>query len=265
MATMVASDGSPSSATAIPAASLAGDTQIIRVLLVDDDPYYREMLADGLSAYGFAVQGFAEGGALLRSLDSTADADIIILDWGLPKTSGIDLILQLRRHGVALPVVFLTGHALADSETLAFDRGAADFINKSYSVEKLAGRLRRAVEHGGPPDEPRADKRLVCGKLVLRPNISRAYWDQMDVGLTPGEYNIVHLLASNVGRCVTHRTIHDRLDHEGFIAGSGEHGYRANVRSAIKRIRGKFLECDPAFLEITDYAAFGYCWGKPAD
>jgi two-component system response regulator ChvI len=50
---------------------------------------------------------------------------------------------------------------------------------------------------------------------------------------------------------------------EGFIAGAGEDGYRANVRSAIKRIRNKFRGCDPAFDEIKNYTSFGYCWRKP--
>jgi two-component system response regulator ChvI len=66
-----------------------------------------------------------------------------------------------------------------------------------------------------------------------------------------------------VGRYVTYRAVYDRLRHEGFIARSGDEGYRANVRSAIKRIRNKFRECDPAFEEIENYPAFGYCWGRP--
>ena len=62
---------------------------------------------------------------------------------------------------------------------------------------------------------------MICGKLLLRPDVSRAYWKDADLGLTLGEYNIVHLLASNVGRYVTYRAIYDRLHYEGFIAGSG--------------------------------------------
>jgi two-component system, OmpR family, response regulator ChvI len=104
---------------------------------------------------------------------------------------------------------------------------------------------------------------MICGKLLLRPDVSRVYWNDVDLSLTLGEYNIVHLLASNVGRYVTYRAIYDRLHYEGFIAGSGDDGYRANVRSAIKRIRNKFREYDPAFVEIENYAAFGYCWKKP--
>lgn len=239
-------------------------TDPIRILFVEDDQYYRETLADELSDLGFAVRSFPDGAALLASLDAAIDADLIILDWGLPKTSGIDLLLQLRRLGVSLPVVFLTGRALTAHESLAFDRGAIDFIDKARGVEVLVKRLKRVLEAAKPAAQPQSDKLMVCGKLVLRPSVSRAYWDQVDVDLTLGEYNIVHLLASNVGRYVTYRAIYDRLHYEGFIAGSGEHGYRANVRSAIKRIRNKFRECDPTFSEIENYTAFGYCWGKPA-
>jgi hypothetical protein len=84
----------------------------------------------------------------------------------------------------------------------------------------------------------------------------------VDVGLTIGEYKIVHLLASNAGRYVTYRVIYDRLTYEGFIAGVGNTGYRTNVRSAIRRIRNKFRACDPAFSEIENHTAFGYCWGQ---
>ena len=104
---------------------------------------------------------------------------------------------------------------------------------------------------------------MTCGKLLLRPDISRAYWKDADLGLTLGEYNIVYLLASNVGRYVTYRAIYDRLHYEGFIAGDGADGYRANVRSAIKRIRNKFRSLDPTFDEIENYNGFGYCWKKP--
>jgi two-component system response regulator ChvI len=236
----------------------------IRVLFVEDDDDYREVMTDELGFMGFSVQAFADGMALLSSLEAAAEADVIVLDWGLPKTSGIDLLPQLRRHGVNLPVIFLTGRSLTDNENLAFDRGAIDFIDKTRGVEVLARRLRRAVEASHKPVEPHADKSIACGRLALKPAISRAYWDGVDVGLTLGEFNIVHLLVANGGRYVTYRAIYDRLHYEGFIAGSGEHGYRANVRSAIKRIRNKFRDCDLTFGEIINYTAFGYCWGKPA-
>jgi two-component system response regulator ChvI len=100
---------------------------------------------------------------------------------------------------------------------------------------------------------------------VLRPDVSRAYWDEVDLGLTIGEYNTVHLLVSNVGRYVSYRSIYDRMTSEGFVAGDGDNGYRANVRSAIKRIRNKFRKHDPAFIEIQNSTSLGYCWRRPAE
>ena len=104
---------------------------------------------------------------------------------------------------------------------------------------------------------------MACDKLLLKPGTNRAYWRQVDVGLTLGEYKIVHLLVSKAGSFVTYRSLYDRLHFQGFIAGSGNDGFRANVRSAIKRIRNKFRACDPAFDEIENYNGFGYGWRKP--
>jgi two-component system response regulator ChvI len=246
------------------------NTDIIRVLFVEDDPDYREALGAELAEHGFIVHSYADGASLLDSLGAAADADVIVLDWSLPKISGIDLLPQLRQVGVNLPVVFLTGRALTVAqESLAFDRGAIDFIDKARGGEVLVWRLRRVVETGRaaqvgkPAADPQTDKLMVYGRLELRPNVSRAYWDEMDVGLTVSEYNVVHLLASNIGGYVTYRAIYDRVNYTGFIAGSGSHGYRVNVRAIIKRIRIKFREYDPTFNEIQNYAGFGYCWGKP--
>ncbi len=103
---------------------------------------------------------------------------------------------------------------------------------------------------------------MVCSKLLLRLDMCRAYWKDTDLDLSLGEYNLVHLLVSNVGRYMTYRAIYDRLHYEGFIAGDGVDGYRGNVRSIIKRIRNKFRNLDPTFDEIENYSGFGYCWKK---
>jgi two-component system response regulator ChvI len=240
-----------------------GEPGTIRVLLVEDDQIYRDSLSNELSKHGFAVHGFADGASLLRALDSAIDADIIILDWGLPKTLGIDLLPQLRRHGVTLPVVFLSGRTMPANESLAFDRGAIDFIDKARGVEVLVRRLRRVVKASNRTEQLQTDRSMICGNLLLRPDVSRAYWKDTDLDLTLGENNIVHLLVSNVGKYITYRAVYDRLRHEGFIAGDGAEGYRANVRSAIKRIRNKFSRVEPSFDEIENYAGFGYCWRKP--
>ena len=235
-------------------------TDPIRVLLVEDDEDYREIVGSELSWHGFAVRSFADGDSLLGSLDSAAEADIIILDWRLPNISGIDLLPRLRERGVNLPVVFLTSHADPAYEKLAFERGALDFIDKTRGVEILARRLRLVAKSGKPAANSEADKPIVCGKLVLSPTTYRAYRKEADVALTVSEYDVVHLLASNVGRYQAYRTIYDLQYYEGFVAGQGNQGYRTNVRSSIKRIRRKFCKLDPTFAEIQNSTALGYRW-----
>jgi two-component system, OmpR family, response regulator ChvI len=183
---------------------------------------------------------------------------------------------KLQRQTVGVPIVLLTSEASPAHEDVALDKPSIDVVGKSRGSDVLARRLKRAVEAfgrrsqllvGGSMAEAgqvvAQAQTMVCGKLLLRLDVSRAYWQDVDLSLTLGEYNIVHLLASNVGRYVTYRAIYDRLHYEGFIAGDGADGYRANVRSAIKRIRNKFRSFDPTFAKIENYNGFGYCWKKP--
>ena len=243
-----------------PAALLTEHPAALRVLAVEDDDIYRTMLATELAEQGFLVTTYPDGQTLLQSPEAAADADVILLDWGLPQLSGIELLTQLRRLGVTLPVVFLTGRPLTTNEAMAFDRGAMDFVDKSRGVSVLVHRLRLAASAKGP--DPVRERSYLCGKLLLKPHVSRAYWNDVDVDLTVAEFRVVHRLALNVGQYVTYREIYDCVRFRGFISGTGVNGYRANVRSAIKRIRKKFLVIDPGFSEIQNYTAFGYVWGE---
>jgi DNA-binding NtrC family response regulator len=130
-----------------------GQAEPIRVLLVEDDENYREIVSSELTWHGFAVRSFADGDALLVSLDAVTDADVIVLDWRLPTIAGIDLLPRLHQREVSVPVVFLTSHPQPANMQLAFERGALDFIDKTRGVEFLASRLRQVVQagkhHGG--------------------------------------------------------------------------------------------------------------------
>ena len=250
-----------------------GEPDAIRVLLIEDGAIDRGLLAQELSQRGFAVR---ELSSLPGAPNAARDADVIVLHCDGVKNSSIELLVELHRQGVNVPVVLLTDQAPPARECLALDKRAIDVIGEPRGSEILAKRLKGSVEAFGRTDQSRAGgcmaaagqvaaqaQPMICGKLLLRPDVSRIYWKDADLGLTLGEYNIVYLLASNVGRYVTYRAIYDRLHYEGFIAGDGADGYRGNVRSAIKRIRNKFRSFDPTFDEIENYSGFGYCWKKP--
>lgn len=234
--------------------------RLVRLVFVEDDQDFREAAAAELEDLGFEVESFADGVALLEAFANGATADVIVLDWNLPALTGIDLIPRLRRAGVLLPVVLLTGKSTPNLENLALDHGALDFVDKTRGLPILAKRIRLILELSKKPEVMRAEEVLDVGPLQLKLRVCRASWNGADVGLTLTEYKIVQLLVTNLGNHLTYRAVYDTMHHEGFIAGSGEDGYRTNVRSCIKRIRNKFRVLDGNFACIANYPSFGYRW-----
>ena len=232
----------------------------VKLVLVEDDQDFREAASAELEDLGFEVECFADGAALLEAFSNGCSADVIVLDWNLPALTGIDLIPRLRRAGVLLPVVLLTGKSTPNLENLALDHGALDFVDKTRGLPILAKRIRLILESAKKPEVMRAEEALDIGPLQLKLRVCRASWNGADVGLTLTEYKIVHLLVTNLGNHLTYRAVYDTMHHEGFIAGSGEDGYRTNVRSCIKRIRNKFRALDGNFACIANYPSFGYRW-----
>jgi two-component system response regulator ChvI len=247
-------------------ASTNWETSNNRVMLVDDDELYLETMMAELEDRGFAVRGFPDGPSLFKELDRAPDADALLLDWTLPSMSGIDVLSAVRDRGIDVPVAFLTGRALVDYEQMALNRGAIDFIDKMRGADIIAQRLNRMVvsnRRRSPVAAAEREAPQVCGPLSLWHRNPRVQWRDADVGLTLTEYKIVSLLVANLGKPLTYRAIYDTMHYAGFVAGFGADGYLVNVRSALKRLRKKFLSLDPAFAEIENFAGVGYAWRRP--
>jgi len=237
----------------------------VRIVLVDDDDSFRESLGLNLVDEGFDVQSFAAGEPALGYFQGGGGADVILLDWRMPGMNGLEVLRRLRRAGTTTPVIFLT--ALSDDiyEEAALEGGAVDFIDKSRRLSILLKRLHLITEGMRPAAEPAAASRpagdvVALGRLELRFDINRAAWNSLTLDLTLTEFKIVALLASRVGEDVGYREIYDLVHGKDFVAGYGAEGYRANVRTFIKRIRKKFRDVDPDFDQVHNYAGFGYRW-----
>jgi two-component system response regulator ChvI len=98
------------------------------------------------------------------------------------------------------------------------------------------------------------------GALELRFDINRAIWAGKTIDLTLTEFKILVRLVDKAWQDVSYRDIYDLVHGKNFVAGHGAEGYRANVRTFIKRIRKKFRDIDPDFDHIQNYAGFGYRW-----
>jgi two-component system response regulator ChvI len=101
---------------------------------------------------------------------------------------------------------------------------------------------------------------MSVGSLELNLESNRAFWRAGQVELTLTEFEIVRFLASRAGQDIRYREIYDLVHGKGFVAGEGPEGYRANVRTFIKRIRQKFRSIDSTFEQIENYPGFGYRW-----
>lgn len=240
-----------------PLLSYAEPDSPLQIVAIDEDECFRDTLSNELEPRGFSVTTFADGPSVLEAIDYLAAADLIVLDWDHSSSPGLTLLHQLRRAGVAAPIVFLTRRSIASNECVALENGAIDFIDKSRGYAILAFRLKIARQK--VPTAQR-DKTFTLGELKLKTQVSRAFWAGTDLDLTVGEFKIVALLAANAGHHVTYRALYDVLHYRGFVAGCGESGYKTNVRSAIRRIRRKFEALDPHFDRIQNYTAFGYIW-----
>jgi two-component system, OmpR family, response regulator ChvI len=235
------------------------------LLLVDDDDLFRESLGLNLIDEGYEITSFGNGSDALSYLERGGTADVALLDWRMPNLTGLEVLRSMRRNGITIPVIFLT--VLSDDiyEEAALAGGAVDFIDKSRRLPILLKRLELIAEGGRPVLD--ADSRQAISsrvdRLELRFDVNRALWAGQTVDLTLTEFRIVTLLADKAGQDVGYREIYDLVHGKDFIAGHGAEGYRANVRTFIKRIRKKFRDGDPDFDHIENYPGFGYRWTAP--
>ena len=202
-----------------------------------------------LRGLGFAVQ-VLDAAALNAPSATDIDADIVVVDGNLT-----GMWSPLNAQKVNAPVVFINGLASPQADY------GSDVISRSIDADSSLSALNLAATFANRSKANPAEEGVTCGNLTL--HNAQAFWNGVNLGLTIGEYKMVELLASRPGHFFTYRATYDRLRHEGFIAGEGPQGYWANVRSAIKRVRGKFRAFDPAFAEIQNYTGFGYGWRKP--
>lgn len=244
-----------------------------RILVVDDDALLLETLAINLEDNGIETETAESGEAAMRRLSEDANFDLVILDWKMPGMSGLDTLKAMNAAGMDLPVIILTSLTDQIFEESALATGAVDFVDKSRSfsivlrrvqiiLSGVRGRNGTGVGDADGEERPEND-RLVVGPLTLDRKAGRAFWNDEQVPLTLTEYQLVYELAKQPGRDIKYRDLYNLVHGENFFVGTGGEGYRANVRSFVKRIRQKFRDMDESFEQIENYPGFGYRWREP--
>jgi DNA-binding response OmpR family regulator len=209
-----------------------------KLMIVDDEAELRILLAEYFRRLGFDVTEKESASAALQAA-TTERFDCFILDVGMAEMSGLELLKKLRDRGVQTPAVFLTAHTLLDDKVAGFEAGADDYIEKPFSPRELEYRIEALLRRGqlAPPAMGDED-RMEIGDLVVdkrRHEVSRG-GERID--LTPLEFQILELLASEPGRAWSRNDLLDRVWSTEY------EGYQRNIDPHINRLRKK-LEADP--------------------
>ena len=204
----------------------------IRILVIDDEPPIRKLLRTGLGTQGYDVLEAANGKAALELIGERTD--LIILDLGLPDVAGLELLGLLRARAEAVPIVVLSSRADKSAKVQALDGGADDYVLKPFGMNELLARIRTALRHQLHTQGERPIFRLngLSVDLVRRLVLVR----DVEVKLSPKEYDLLRLLVQHAGKVLTHKFLLAEL--WGPAADS------QYLRVYVRHLRQK-LEADP--------------------
>jgi two-component system OmpR family response regulator len=225
-----------------------GDS-VIKVLLVEDDPVILDLTAYVLRRERFVVVEASDGAHALRRLKADRP-DIVVLDLGLPVVDGFEVIRRMRAESET-PILVVTGRKEAQDLLRCFDLGSDDFIPKPYQFPELTARIRAILRRvSGAPREV-GEPRFQLDDLILDPETYEVTMRNALVRLTPTEFRILYLLATNTEHVVPASRIYT------YVWGSD--GGDANaLRSHISHLRHKLGLTDSGPGTITSVPGVGY-------
>jgi DNA-binding response OmpR family regulator len=178
----------------------------MRILVVEDDPLLGDGIKTGLAQAGFAVDWVQDGMAARLALE-TGSHDAVVLDLGLPRLDGLDLLRRMRAAGNKTPVVIVTARDAVGDRVRGLDGGADDYVVKPFDLHELAARLRALIRRSAGEAAPL----LRVGGIELDPAARRAAFKGKPVDLPAREFALLHALMLGAGRVLTREQLSERL------------------------------------------------------
>jgi DNA-binding response OmpR family regulator len=208
----------------------------MRVLVVDDEPITREVLARYLERGGFAVETAEDGGSALERFDSW-DPDLVVLDLMLPRVDGLEVFSRIRSKAPT-PVIMLTAKGQETDRLVGLEMGADDYIVKPFSPREVVARVRTVLRRAGSTG-PASEETLRHGDLEIDGRSRRANLRGHELNLTPKEFDLLYFLASHPGQVFGRVEILEELWDFAFD------GDPSTVTVHVRRLREK-IEADPS-------------------
>ena len=178
----------------------------MRILLVEDDPELGDGLAIGLRQAGFAVDWLRDGHAADLALHDEG-FDLVVLDLGLPRLSGMDVLKRARDRGQNLPILILTARDATGDKVSGLDAGADDYLVKPIDLDELSARIRALTRRSAG----RAAPLLVHGELAIDLAAHRVTLAEQAIELSSREFSLLQLLLENAGRVLTRSQLEQSL------------------------------------------------------
>lgn len=225
----------------------------MRILVIEDEQSLREQLRDALGDAGYVVDVAADGEEGLYC-GREFPVDLAVVDLGLPKLDGVELIRQLRGENRNFPIIILTARDSWQEKVQGLDAGADDYLVKPFYVEELQARIKALVRRS----KGFASARLAFGPVVIDTAAKQVSLGDEPVALTAYEYNLLEYLALNAGRVISKGELVEHLYDDDSERDS-------NVLEVfVRRLRLK-LDADDALHPIETVRGQGYRFALAAD
>lgn len=221
----------------------------MRILLVEDDVMLAEAITRALTQSAHAVDSARTGEEADRAL-ATSQYDLVLLDVGLPKIDGFEVLRRLRARRSTVPVLMLTVNDALEDLVTGLDLGADDYLTKPFRLSELEARVRALIRRS----HSNASSDLIHGRLRLDMAGRRLYLDDQPMELSLRELAVIELLLLREGKVVTKQQIVDHLYGWEDVSSSNA------VEVFIHRLRKKL---EDSGVVITTVRGMGYLIEKP--
>lgn len=220
----------------------------MRILIAEDDALLADGLTRSLRHAGYAVDCVNTGAEADTAL-STSEFDLLILDIGLPRMSGLDVLKRLRGRGSSLPVLIVTALVGVNDRVRGLDLGADDYLAKPFALEELEARVRALTRRGGA----NAGGIVRHGALTYDQPGRVAHLNGEMLDLSPRELSLLEILLQRIGRMVSKEQLVDHLCEWGEEVSSNA------IEVYVHRLRRKL---EPGGVRIVTVRGLGYCIEK---